>query len=85
MSSLVRGAAVRVLHDRTVELTLTDGRTRVIDLTPLLVGPAFSRISEDAALFAQVEVDPEFGSLIWPSGADICPDVLIHDRIGAEG
>lgn len=84
MSALVRIAAVRVLHDRIVELTLTDGRACVINLAPLLVGSAFSRIREDAALFAQVDVDPEFGGLVWPSGEDICPDVLIWNRVPTE-
>lgn len=84
MSSLVRIASVRVLRDRTVELKLTDGRTRVVDLAPLLMGPALSPIRESDALFAEVEVDAEFGSLVWPSGADICPDVLIGNRVPTE-
>ncbi|MGE0192064.1 MAG: DUF2442 domain-containing protein [Planctomycetota bacterium] len=85
MSSLLRIASVRVLRDRIVELKLTDGRTRVVDLAPLLVGGALSPIRENDALFAQVAVDAEFGCLVWPSGADICPDLLIWDRVPTEG
>ena len=80
MPPLVRISSVRVLAGRRVEIGLTNGETRIVDLGPLLQGPAFEAISSDDALFGQVRVDPEFGSLVWPSGADLCPDVLIHDR-----
>ncbi len=30
--------------------------------------------------FRQVAVDPELGTIIWPNGADICPD-LLHDWV----
>ena len=26
--------------------------------------------------FAKVRVDPELGTIAWPTGADLCPDVL---------
>jgi len=80
MDSMIRVASVRLLGERRVEITMTSGETRELDLAPLLVGPVFVTIREDDAVFAQVRVDPEFGTLVWPSGADICPDVLIHDR-----
>jgi hypothetical protein len=80
MASLVRISSVRLLGARRVELTLTNGATKEVDLAPLLVGPVFGAILHDDAAFAQVEVDTEFGSLVWPSGADLCPDVLIQDR-----
>ncbi len=80
MSQMVRITAVRVLGERLVEITLTTGETRELDLAPLLQGQAFDGVRADDALFAQVAVDTEFGSLVWPGGADICPDVLIHDR-----
>ncbi len=31
---------------------------------------------EDPAVFAQVRVDPELGTVVWPSGADLDPVVL---------
>eukprot|EP01031_Cornospumella_fuschlensis_P023409 gene23409-28405_t len=31
---------------------------------------------KDDAYFAQVRVDPELGTITWPNGADVCPDVL---------
>ena len=79
MSTLVRIASVRLIDDRRVELTLTDGRKKQVDLEPLLHGPIFDPIRESDEMFAKVRVDPEFGTLVWPNGADMCPDVLIHD------
>ncbi len=79
MPPLLRIASVRLIGDRRVELTLTDGRKKEVDLEPLLHGPIFDPIRIRDELFAAVRVDPELGTLVWPSGADICPDVLIHD------
>jgi hypothetical protein len=31
---------------------------------------------ENAEFFRQVAVDPELGTIVWPNGADICPDLL---------
>ena len=80
MSSLVRITGVRVLQGRCVRLWLSDGRDKDVDLTPLLRGPVFEPLLANDALFAAVQVDPDFGTLVWPNGADLCPDVLIHDR-----
>jgi Protein of unknown function (DUF2442) len=30
----------------------------------------------DATCFAQVRVDPQLGTMVWPNGADLDPDVL---------
>ena len=58
-----------------VQLTLTDGRVVERDLGPMLVGPVFGEIRKNAARFREVRV--EGGTLVWPTGADLCPDVLI--------
>jgi hypothetical protein len=63
-----------------VELTLTDGSIRRVDLLPYLRGPVFDPIREDPELFRRISVDEELGTVVWPNGADIDPDVLIHGR-----
>jgi len=70
---------VEIVEDRTVELTFADGSTRIVDLTPHLWGPVFDAIAKDDALFAQVAVDPELGTIGWPTGAHLDPDVLHGD------
>ena len=75
---------VRVLEYRTVQLTFADGSTRVVDLAPFLWGPVFAEIAGDDALFAQVSVDTELGTIGWPNGADLDPDVLHGDYEPAE-
>lgn len=76
--------AVQILEARTVELKFADGSTRVVDLTPFLWGPVFQRIAADDELFSQVAVDPELGTIGWPNGADLDPDVLHGDYEPAE-
>lgn len=55
-------------------LTLSDGSVVERDVSRLLAGPLFGAL-KDEALFGAVRV--EGGSVAWPTGADICPDVLI--------
>jgi len=39
------------------------------------MGPVFEGIRSDPRLFAQVRA--EGGTVVWPNGADLCPDFLI--------
>jgi hypothetical protein len=39
------------------------------------VGPVFEPL-RDVAIFALATVDFETGTLVWPNGADLAPDVL---------
>jgi hypothetical protein len=58
-----------------VRLTLTDGRVVERSLDAVLWGPVFDLVRRDPATFAALTV--EAGTVTWPGGADIDPDVLI--------
>jgi len=73
--SLIRIREVVPLESRRVRLTLTDGAVTERDLSSLLVGPVFEPIRNDPARFCEVRVAA--GTLVWPNGADLCPDVVI--------
>lgn len=68
---------VRHLGGYRLELTFTDGTKGELDFEKRIVGRGgvFSPL-EDLALFAQVKVDPEAGTIVWPNEVDFCPDVL---------
>lgn len=74
-----RVRSVEVLGDRRVRLTFTDDLVREIDLAPLLWGSVFEEIRVDDDAFRAVTVDLELGTIVWPNGADIDPDVLHGD------
>ena len=76
---MVRIASVRPLRGLHVELTFTDGVVASIDLEPYLRGPVFHVIREQADVFRAVRVDEQLGTIVWPNGADLDPDVL-YDR-----
>jgi hypothetical protein len=76
---MVDVTAVEVMKDRVVRLTFSDETERVVDLAPLLWGPVFEEIAADDEAFDQVRVDPEIGTITWPNGADLDPDVLHGD------
>jgi hypothetical protein len=80
---MIRVKAVQVLEGFQVHLRFTDGTEKTVDLSPYLRGPVFDPLKKDPATFRQVRVDPELGTIVWPNGADVCPDVLIHGRIPA--
>jgi hypothetical protein len=69
--------AARVLEGYRVELTFSDGIRGIVDLADRIVGRGgiFGPL-ENPQFFRQVRVDEELGTLVWPNGADICPDLL---------
>lgn len=61
----------------TLRVIFDDGTEQIIDFEPILLGPIFGPL-RNQTLFNQVKLDPELGTLVWPTGADIDPTVL-HD------
>ena len=61
----------------TLSLSFDDGLTRTINFEPILEGELFGPL-RDPRLFAQVSIDPEIHTVVWPSGADFDPATL-HD------
>ena len=73
--ALIRIAKVRPLEGFNVELTLTTGEVVRRDLRPFLNGPVFDVIRDDDRQFRQLRA--EGGTVVWPNGADLCPDAVI--------
>ncbi len=83
MSTRTRTAritSVEPLEGFVVRLGFDDGTTREIDLEEELWGPMFQPLRRDRQLFRQVRVDAELGTIVWPNGADMDPDVLHGDH-----
>ena len=61
----------------TLKLRFADGSEQRIDFRPVLEGEVFAPL-QDLQVFNTVELDPTFGTLQWPNGADFDPETL-HD------
>ena len=72
--ALVRVQSIEPQEGFKVNIRFTDGSYREVDLAPYLRGPIFEPIRSDPALFGSMQV--EGGTIAWPNGADIDPDVL---------
>jgi len=80
--SLLRIREVVSLPNFHLRLTLTDGSVVERDVSGYLQGPIFEPIRSDASLFSGVRV--EHGTVVWPNGADLCPDALIWGGLPPE-
>ena len=60
-----------------LELTFKDGLKAVVDLDKVIqrFEGVFAPLN-DPVYFRLVRVDPDLGTIVWPNGADVCPDVL---------
>ncbi len=76
MSKLVRVQSVELQNGFTVIMHFTDGSQRQINLEPYLQGPIFELIRNDSSMFRSMYI--EEGTVTWPNGADIDPDVLYY-------
>lgn len=79
MTCMVRIQSATPGQGFAMRLKFTNGTEKVIDLQKYLRGPIFERIRKDRSYFEEVQVDKELGTIVWPNGADIDPDVLYHD------
>lgn len=69
-------AEVRHPGGHRLFLRFADGAAGEVDLAARLrFDGVFAGLCDPAA-FGQVCVDPDWGSVIWPGGADLCPDAL---------
>lgn len=70
--------SVEVLGHYRLRIGFSDGSRRDVDLTGELHGPIFEPLG-DPDFFAQVRVDEERGTVVWPNGAYLDPLVLHGD------
>ena len=67
---------VKPLKDLRLHLEFEDGVKGEVDIRRLVKFRGVFEPLEDEAFFAQVEVNPEWGTIFWPNGADLDPGVL---------
>ncbi len=74
---IYRVTSVELTGTYALRVGFDDGTSVDIDLEPILRGELFGPLS-DPDLFAQVQIDSEVHTLVWPNGADFDPATL-HD------
>lgn len=66
---------VTPLPDMWLDVEFSTGERRLFDLKRVMRGSLFEAL-RDEDLFRQVQVEKYFGGLVWPNGADLCPDMI---------
>ena len=64
------------LENHRLKLRFEDGVEGVVDVAECVPFRGVFADLRDPAQFAAVRVDPELGTVCWPCGADLDPDVL---------
>jgi Protein of unknown function (DUF2442) len=81
MNVLVRVTAVEHLVARLLRITFSDGLVRELDFAEAM--PGVLGCIDDDEVFAGVAVDAIAGTICWPNGIDLDPDVLHGDHVAA--
>jgi hypothetical protein len=67
---------VKPLKNLHLHLEFEDGVKGEVDVRKLIKFKGVFKLLKDVTLFAKVKVNPEWGTIFWPNGADLDPDVL---------
>ncbi len=67
---------VKAIGGYRLWLRFEDGVEGEVDIAALVPFEGVFAPLRDPAAFATVRVDPELGTICWPGGADLDPDVL---------
>lgn len=73
LQDIVEATALEGHH---LKLCFEDGVTGVVDVSKLVSFSGVFAPLKDRAEFQAVRVDVELGTVVWPCGADLDPDVL---------
>jgi Protein of unknown function (DUF2442) len=68
-------AGVAVIGDHVLRLLFSDGTVGDVDFSAEQWTGVLEPLS-DPAYFAQVSVDAEAGTVVWPDGLDLAPEPL---------
>jgi hypothetical protein len=73
----MRFLSFEYVKDYKLKIKFSDKTTKTVDFEEKLkhAKGVFLPL-KDVEYFKRVSVDDCFGSICWPNGADICPDVL---------
>jgi len=75
---------VKPLKDFHLHLEFEDGAKGEVDIRKLIKFKGVFEPLKEEAFFAKVDVNPEWGTIFWPNGADLDPDVLYSMVTGEE-
>jgi hypothetical protein len=75
MDKLIDVTGVEVIGNHRLRLTFEDGLVGDINFAERNWRRVFEPLA-DQSFFAQVRVDPEIGTIVWPNGADMAPETL---------
>jgi Protein of unknown function (DUF2442) len=67
---------VEAVGDHRLRLRFEDGVEGEIDVSAIVPFEGVFAPLHDAKVFAAVRVNQELGTICWPNGADLDPDVL---------
>lgn len=73
---------VRPLGGYVIHLRCEDGVEGNLDLGKAIDFKGIFAALRDEQEFAKVQIHPELGTIVWPNGADIDPDVLYSSISG---
>ncbi|MCU0565871.1 MAG: DUF2442 domain-containing protein [Oculatellaceae cyanobacterium Prado106] len=68
--------AVKPLEGYQLWLRFEDDLEGVVDISQIISFSGIFVRLQDRAYFTQVQIHPELGTIFWPNGADLDPDVL---------
>lgn len=71
------------IKDYIVELTFSDLQKGRVDLKKYLGKGVFKELTK-VEKFKRFEVNAELGTLCWPNGADIAPEVLYREVVSGK-
>ena len=75
--------AVEVIGSHRLRIRFADGLEGELDVSKLVPFEGVFAPLRDPAEFRKARLDPELGTVVWPSGADLDPDVL-HQHLDSQ-
>lgn len=74
--------SVTPLDGYRLRLRFEDGAVGEVDVAALIAFRGVFAALREKAVFDQVQVDAELGTVVWPGGGDLDPDVLYAHATG---